>query len=409
MTGRYCWRTDLKRGVHNFGPLLIEKDRLTLPAMLRQHGYKTACVGKWHLGLGTATVPTEWDSQEYWEPGPRQVGFEYSFILPSVNSESPHCFVENGLLVSKLKPQRELLRVYQKNKMIRVGEGWKDEEAGPAITSKAVRYLEKHSQEGKGEPFFLYFTTIAPHAPNTPASTAKGKSKGGSREDHVAEFDWSVGQVLESLERLKLADNTLFIVTSDNGGAPFDEEGNTYGHKSCGNLRGAKGDIWEGGHRVPFLARWPGRIRAGATSRQVLDLADTMATCAALTGYQLPDRAGEDSYNMLPALLDPEHDQIRPHIIHHSGNGFLAIRKGPWKLIPLADTPGNRAVYASSKDTARLADRRRLPGAPIGELYNLDTDPEERKNVYNDHPDLVYDLLRLLEECRLANRSRPVS
>ncbi len=407
MTGRYCWRSPLKRGVLNAGPLLIEKERLTWPQVLRAKGYQTACIGKWHIGLGKAGP--EWDSQTDWEPGPKQVGFDYSYILPSVNSESPHFFLDNGQLVGKLMPERQLLRVYQKNKMIRMTEGWKLEEAGPAITRKAEEYLERQNRERSGQPFFLYFSAIAPHAPNTPAPFVKGKSRGGPREDHVAEFDWSVGRILDSLDRLNMADNTLVIVTSDNGGAPFDEEGNTYGHKSCGDWRGAKGDIWEGGHRVPFLARWKNRIPAGALSAQGLDLVDMMGTSAALTGYKLPNQAAEDSFDQSAALLTPSQKELRPFLIHHSGNGFLAIRRGPWKLIPLANTPGNRAVYASSQDTAKLADRVRAAGTPVGELYNLDSDPGERNNLYNQHPDLVYELLRLLEESRLADRTRPTA
>ncbi|MEW5978274.1 MAG: sulfatase-like hydrolase/transferase [Acidobacteriota bacterium] len=407
MTGRYCWRTALKRGVLNEGPLLIEKDRLTLPAILRQRGYATGCVGKWHLGLGTARE--NWDSQQDWEPGPGQAGFDYSFILPNVNSESPHCFVEKGRLVSPLKPAREALRVYQREKSIRVCEGWRDEEAGPTLTRKAIEFLERQAKVAPQQPFFLYFPTIAAHVPSTPAPFMRGKSQAGPRGDHVAEFDWSVGEVLSALDRLNLTGNTLLVVTSDNGGRPFDEEGNTYGHRSCGNLRGAKGDIWEGGHRVPFLAKWPGRTKAGATSTQLLDLADMMATFAAVVGFELPNNAGEDSYNMLPALLEPSDAEIRPHIIHHSGQGFLAIRKGLWKLIPMANTPGISVVYSSSKNTQTLADRKREPGFPIGELYNLGEDPGESNNLYNQHPDRVYELLRLLEECRISDRSRPSS
>jgi len=402
LTGRYCWRTSLKKDVLPEGaPYHIERGRLTLPAMLREQGYSTGIVGKWHLGIGETAG---WSYKDPWEPGPLAAGFDYSFILPGVNSTSPHAFVENGKLAGKFKQELKNFRVYQRNRMVREAEDWSDELLGPRITQKSVDFIGREASGSK--PFFLYFAAAAPHAPNTPAPFAKGKSQVGKRGDHVVELDWSVGQILDKLDATGQAGNTLVIFTSDNGGAPWDEDGETFGHNSSGSLRGFKSDAWEGGHRVPFVVKWPGQVPAGSTNRQLLDLVDLMATFAALTGAKLPANAAEDSFNMLPALNNAAAAAIRPIAIHHSCAGYYTIREGDWKLIPIADTPGDERVYSSTKQPKGREIHPHPPGSPVGELYNLAADPAERNNLYNQEPERVYRMSRMLQEALNGMRTR---
>lgn len=402
MTGRYCWRTSLKKDVLAEGaPYHIERGRLTLPAMLRSQGYTTGMVGKWHLGIGDKQG---WSYQDPWEPGPMAAGFDYSFMLPGVNSTGPHAFVENGKLQGPLRAEPRNFRVYQRTRIIRQAEDWSDEAIGPRITEKATGFIGRSAVSGK--PFFLFFSAIAPHAPNTPAPQAKGKSQAGLRGDHVFELDWSVGQLMAKIEATGQAENTLFLFTSDNGGAPWDEAGETFGHNSAGLLRGYKSDAWEGGHRVPFIARWPGVIPAGGPNKQLLDLADLMATFAAITGAKLPDNAAEDSFNLWPAFTNATMPNIRPFAIHHSCAGYFAIREGDWKLIPIADTPGDERVYSSEKQPKGRELHPHAPGSPPGELYNLADDPGERVNLYGRFPDRVHRLSRLLADAMISPGTR---
>ena len=403
LTGRYSWRSRMKFGVWpTNSPYLIEQNRTTMPMLLRQQGYRTAVIGKWHLGL---TNGGKWDLNGLLEPGPLAAGFDMSFVLPSVFSEDPYCFLENGRLVGKMKPDPETRHFYQRDTLIRVAEGWKDDELGPTITAKAVSFLEAQTKE---KPFFLYFPASAPHDPNIPVSFLRGKSQAGLRGDCVAEFDWTVGRILDALDRTGQAENTLVIVTSDNGPRPSGEDGETFGHASAGKLRGFKGDLWEGGHRVPFLARWPGKIQPGV-SEKLFGLGDLMASFVAACGAALPDSAGEDSVNQLPMLTGGK--STKAFEIHHSGSGYFAIRQGPWKLIPLMGTVGSRVAFLTDKPNSMVEaskERLRKPGSPLGELYNLDDDPAERNNLYDRLPDRVYDMLMLLEQCRRLDRTNNI-
>ena len=274
-------------------------------------------------------------------------------------------------------------------------EGFRDEEVGPTLTRKAVAFIE---ESARGEaPFFLYFTPVAPHRPNVVAEFMKGKSQAGERGDHVQEFDWSVGEVLKSLERLGLRENTLVIVTSDNGARLGGRDG-TFGHQSCGDLRGQKADVWDGGHTVPFVARWPGRIQPGSTSDELICLTDLMATSAAIADATLPRDAGEDSYNVLPALLhDTGGRPIREAVVHHSGAGMFAIRQGDWKLVLGRGSGGFSEPKSIDPD----------PGEPTGQLYNLSVDPAETNNLWAEHPGIVDRLTALLTKYQSSGRSRP--
>jgi arylsulfatase A len=401
LTGRYCWRSRLKRGVFGgFNQPLIEKDRMTVASLLKEHGYGTACIGKWHLGLNWGTkeerpVDLEEDYEQmevdFSKPikdGPRALGFDYFFGTAACTTDDPpFCFIENeytlGIpnIVSPEDPadeDRELLMV----------PGWRHEDADIEFTNKATAFIKKQVESKPENPFFVYLPLSVPHIPWLPPDFVKGKSKAGPRGDQVVLFDWSVGQIVMTLDKLGISDNTLLIVTSDNG----PREG-INGHKSAGDLRGLKGSIWEGGHRVPFIAMWPGKIKADTTSDEVICLADLIATCAAIVGVELPNDAGQDSFNILPALLGEKPDEpIREAIVHHSGSGVFAIRQGEWKLI--LESKG--AGYHDGPPKAGLP----------GQLYNLADDSYEKNDLWAKRPEIVKRLTKLLDKYKKQGYSR---
>jgi arylsulfatase A-like enzyme len=280
---------------------------------------------------------------------------------------------------------------------------WNDETLADTFAGKAVSFIER----SKDAPFFLYFATHDIHVPRVPSPPRKGKSGCGTRGDVIQQFDDAVGAVLAALDRLKLADNTLVILSSDNGGVMDDgyadgaiEDAN--GHLCNGSLRGYKGSLWEGGTREPFIARWPGRIKAGGTSDEQICLVDMQATFAAVAGQPLPAAAAPDSFNVLPALLGEKREKpVRDHLVMQTnGTSNLAIRKGPWKLIP-ANAGGG---YAKAKAKAEAKGPAAGP-----QLFNLADDLAETKNVAADHPEIVKELSALLEEIRTKGRSRPTT
>jgi arylsulfatase A-like enzyme len=422
MTGQYAWRHPPgSRILSGVAPLSIKPGTVTVPSLLRQAGYATGAVGKWHLGLGEK----EPDYNRAIKPGPREVGFDYSFIIPATGDRVPCVYVENGrvagydpadpIRVSYGKPvgdeptgakNPELLKVKPThghdqtivNGISRIGymsggkkARWKDEDMADVLTGKAVRFLE----ENKGRPFFLYFATHDIHVPRVPHPRFAGKSKAGTRGDVIQELDWSAGEVLAALDRLKLADNTLVIFSSDNGGVMDDgyQDGSgddKSGHQCNGVLRGRKGGLYEGGTRVPFIARWPGKVPAGKTSKEVVCLVDLLATAAALTGRELPAEAGPDSFNLLPALrAEKPARSPREHLVMQAGNpNWLAVRKGPWKLIPPAPKKGGKGAGAKP------------------ELYNLADDLAETTDLAAKNPEKVKELAELLAAVRKSGRSR---
>ena len=268
----------------------------------------------------------------------------------------------------------------------------------PRITERAVAFLDKQAKSGGRKPFFLYFALTAPHTPYLPGRHFVGKSGAGDYGDFVSMVDSSIGEVLEALDRGGLADKTLLIMTSDNGARWTPEEIRHFGHRSNLNNRGQKSDIYEGGHRIPFLVRWPGKVRPGSTSDELGCLVDLMATCAAAAGVSLPENAAEDSFNLLPAMLSkPLGRPIRDSVVHHSGSGMFALRSGEWKLaFGLGSGGFTRPVHLAPK-----------PGGPAGQLYNLATDRQETTNVYAQHPEIVRSLTEKLERIRRTGRSRP--
>jgi len=423
LTGRYCWRSWLKKGVLGpYGKPVIEAGRLTVPAMLKQVGYKTACIGKWHLGWQWPTAdgnPAAATGKESTVPGggaaKKQAGGKIDFTKPiaegpttrgfdtyfgtDVPNYPPYCFIENDRTLGIPTIPKPNTMFGNPGLML---EGWDLVQILPTLTKKAVAYVETAAKT-PDKPFFLYFPLTSPHTPIVPAPEFKGKSGAGDYGDWVYQTDWTVGQVLETIDRCGLADNTLVIFTSDNG-----PENSAYacirefGHYSMGDFRGLKRDTWEGGHRVPFMARWPGRIKPGTTSSETVCHVDLMATLAALLGIRLPEDAAEDSYNILPALLGERLDKpIREAVVHHSCNGKFAIRQGNWVFID-APTGGD------NKEPDWLKEERGYePHSHPGELYDLSQDLSERRNLYGEHPEIVQRLKALLEKYKAEGRSAP--
>ncbi len=411
LTGRYAWRSRLKESVlWPWDPPLIEPGRLTVAAMLKERGYRTACIGKWHLGWDWPFVKDAdkardkgipCDAVDWTKPiagGPLASGFDYYFG-DDVPNFPPYTFIENDRIQTAPSEPKPSSMFGCPGPMT---PGWKLDAVMPAITEKAVGWIDRCAASPE-QPFFLYFPLTAPHEPVVPTDTFKDKSQAGRYGDYVVEVDWAVGEVLKALDRHSMADDTLVIFTSDNGPeATAYARAHDYHHYSMAHLRGVKRDTWEGGHRVPFLARWPGVIHAGTTSDEVLCLADFMATAAAIAGAALPENAAEDSYNMLPALAgEPRTQPIREATVHHSCSGRFAIRKGHWVFI---DAP----TGDDNKEPKWLKEERGYtPDTCPGELFDLNRDLAERTNEYAEHPEIVSELKGLLEKYKQAGRSAP--
>ena len=412
LTGRYAWRTRLKRGVLNgSSPPLIARERLTLADMLRQQGYETGMVGKWHLGRrwhllddsGEQTVANiDWSKPVL--DGPSQHGFTYSFG----RAEPAWTFIENGRVLARPTLAFDLthLPVYLmggNNNRGTKAPGFEFERMLPRFTEEAVGFIARASQNGT--PWFLYFTPLAPHRPVVPNKDFRNRSAAGLYGDFVAEVDWAVGEVLAAIDRSGQVGNTLVVVTSDNG--PESDAYRRileYRHASMGTLRGLKRDLWEGGHRVPFLARWPGKIRAGSVEDEVLCLTDVMATVAAITGFQLPGDAAEDSYDMSDVLFGAAKESpVREATVHHGSRGWFGLRQGDWVLIdhPTGDNNGGANREPEWFRQQRLAMRHDQDV----ELYNLREDPAQTTNLAASAPERVRSMQRLLERYKRDGRS----
>ena len=435
LTGAYSWRQPQGASIMpGDGALCIAPGSPTLPALLKRAGYTTGIVGKWHLGLGSEGGPNWNDGIK---PGPLEIGFDYAFFFPATGDRVPCVFIENhnvvGLnpadpiavsYVKKIgneptgKENPELLKLkatHGHNNTIVNGVGrigwmtggasarWKDEEIADTFRKKACEFIER----SKGQPFFLYFATHNIHVPRVPNARHHGKSKCGTRGDAIVELDVAVGEVLATLDRLKLADNTLVIFSSDNGGVMDDgyEDVGSFEYPCNGVLRGYKSSLWEGGHRVPLIARWPSHIPPGTECRELVTLLDFTATFTELTGQTLPADAAPDSFNILPALLDQPHDKPgRDTFIAHVGGtkGPMAIRQGQWKLIQAG---GARPSYGDANKTANANQAVKTRPEPF--LVNLADDLSETKNLADAHPEKVAELRSLFEKLRDAGRSRP--
>jgi arylsulfatase A len=405
LTGRYCWRSRLKKWVlWGFEPPLIEPERLTVASMLKQQGYATAAIGKWHVGLGWTTVdgePPTADGRnvDYAVPiqgGPLALGFDTCFCITGSLDMAPYCFVEDDHTVGipsvekapYLPQQREGLMV----------PGWRDDLVDVRFTERAVAFIDQHAARQPEQPFFLYLTPSAPHRPCVPPDLTAGTSNAGERGDMVALVDWMVGQIDDALVRHGLQERTLVIVTSDNGARLTNYDGRDYGHKSNGELRGQKADIWDGGHREPFIARWPGHIAPGAVSSHLTCLCDLMATCADILDIPLPASAGQDSYSFFGALTGtPASGPVREMLVHHSGDGMFSLRQGRWKLI--------RGLGSGGFTEPRHVEPS--PGGPIGQLYDMESDQQETGNAWLDHPEMVETLASALDRSQSLGYTRP--
>lgn len=398
LTGRYAWRTRLKQGVlQGYDPLLIETERMTIASLLKQHGYQTAGIGKWHLGFGHAPMV---DYAKPLTPGPNALGFAYFFGIPASLDFAPYVYVENERVTAPVtetiaasKHQRDGGDGYWREGAI--APGFRHAEVLDTLTDKAVSFINRQSS---GQPFFLYFPLTAPHTPWLPTAEFQGKSQAGAYGDFVVQTDAVVGRILKTLDEAKLADNTLVIFTSDNGAHWLPEEVTKFAHRANGNWRGQKADIWDGGHRVPFIARWPGKIRPGRSSNELICLTDMLATIAAVIGAELPQDAAEDSYNLLPALLGKKlNGPIREAIVHHSIDGTFAIRQGRWKL----------ALGLGSHGFSQPKEIKPQPGGAAGQLYDLSRDPAEQHNLWQQRPEVVARLTALLQKYQREGRSIP--
>lgn len=406
LTGRYAWRTRLKKHVlYGYAPPLIESGEPTVARYLNDRGYQTACIGKWHLGLGwrttdgaaldddTTRTGENIDFAQPFSGGPTSLGFDYFFGISASLDMPPYVYLENDratAIPSAMKPTT-----------FRVGltaDGFETIDVLPRLAERAVAWLREHNETEQERPFFLYLPLTSPHTPVVPTADVKGASRAGDYGDFVVQTDAVVGQVLATLDQLNLADNTLVIVTSDNGSTePTEKMVKEFGHRPNHHFRGRKSDAWEGGHRVPFIVRWPARIAPGATSEETICHTDLFATMADLLNAPPPEGAAPDSVSIVPALLGEKRDKpLRDFTVHHSIDGTFALRQGPWKLI---DAPGSGG-WSSQGENAPAND------APPVQLYHLEQDPGETTNRWAEEPARVAAMKALLERCKAGTTPR---
>lgn len=417
LTGRYHWRSRLQQGIVGlWEDSLIAPDRLTLGSLVREHGYHTAMVGKWHLGMDwpipknkrpllsapkNQDIPVTDEHKDFWNElfsqeipgGPVDRGFDRHFGT-DVPNWPPFAFFENRRTVgipSEFLP----VRLLQKESNLASNQGpalenWSLEAILPALGDRASKWIGEYAQSDK--PFFLFMPLTTPHTPISPSEAWQGKSDLGPYGDLVMETDATVGQVLAALEKSGAADNTLVIFTTDNGFAHYVgvKELEEAGHFPSGPLRGYKSDIWEGGHRVPTIVRWPGKVEPGSVNDQLVHQADLLATVADLLGHELPADAGEDSFSLLPLFRDPA-TAVRQHAINQSIRGLLAVRQGSWKLIFGQGSGG----WTEGGDPHPA------------QLYHLADDPGEIRNLYAENPERVAAMTTLMEKLVTDGRSTP--
>ena len=428
LTGRYCWRTSLKHEVlGTFSPLHIEPGRVNLASVVKKHGYSTAAIGKWHLGYGRENDSPNWrtDYRAELSPGPLDIGFDYHFGVPSNHGDLTGVFVENrfvyGLRSSTIPAGAKLPGPDADSEDFQSNYGPEDMENSKnggrileldaprrknqrvmrVLTDKATAWIESQPKE---KPFLLYFTPVAVHNPVTPDKDLAGKSAAGLYGDWIHELDRSVGRILDTLDSTGHAKDTLVLFTSDNGGVfkpnnsrLLQTDAYNAGLLVNGSLRGGKHDVWEGGFKVPFLARWPEQVPAGTKANQPVSIVDIVATVAELIGEPLPPKTvgAEDSRSFLPVLLGKPGAQGRSDLIVHSADGTFAIRKGPWKWI-------EGVPVDEISDSARKAHQDQFRP----QLYNTANDPQETHDISAGNPEIVAELRDLLRRYRDGGYSR---
>ncbi len=410
LTGRYNWRSVLKQGVTGgYSRPILEDGRLTVASMLREQGYRTACVGKWHLGLewplkdgGIASTYQDEAQVDFSAPitnGPLDHGFDTFYGISASLDMPPYAYIENRNVTSV--PTRHFDGMEDKAFMRSglIADDFEPERVLPVLTEKVETLLDAYAAEE--QPFFIYFPLPAPHTPILPTEAFRGKSGTNAYGDFCLQVDDTVGRVMAALERHGLAENTIVIFTADNGCSPmadYDELAACNHHPSY-HFRGMKSDIFEGGHRIPFIVRWPEQILPGGTSDQTICLADLTATMAEITGYPLPDAAAEDSVSTLGVWDGTSTGPVREATVHHSINGSFSIRKGHWKLEMCADSGGWSVPRSGHPEESA--------GLPAVQLYDLRHDIGETQNVQDEHPDVVETLRDLLTKYIQEGRSTP--
>ncbi len=412
LTGRYAWRTRLQEWViAAYEPPLISRDRPTIASFLRQHGYHTACIGKWHLGwewpgpqqgkmteVRNGQKSLEWDFTRPIPGGPTDRGFDFYFGVDLPNLP-PFTWISGDRIVDQPTEKYrhdpgEGFYMPRSFEGAPIAPGWKFDQILPTITHRAAEHVTERA--GKNKPFLLYFSLTSPHEPIVPSRAFRGRSGIAPIADFVMETDWAAGQVIEAIDRAGIGEETLVIFTADNGHSHYTgwEPLVAAGHQPSGPYRGHKGDIWEGGHRVPLILRWPGRIAAGAKNDQLVSLTDLFATCAELVGADLPQKGAEDSISFLASALGKDPKKKRTSLISHSNHGEFAFRRGDWKIV--YRMPGRN-----------LRESRGRPAEV--ELYNLREDVAEQNDLAEQKPQLVRSLTEELRATidRGATRELP--
>lgn len=409
LTGRYAWRDRLKRGVVNgYESSLLEPGRPTLASFLREHGYTTAVFGKWHLGVNWARSGPGPEDVDFGRPfggGPTTLGFERFLGISASLDMPPYVWLRDDR-VEEIptgsigdSPPPKLWRGGPIAKHFRM------EDVQPRLVAEARMFLAERATARDGRPFFLYLALAAPHTPVLPTARFAGSTP-TAYGDFVRQVDADVGALLAAIDQLGLAENTLVVFSSDNGFAPAVgvPEHARVGHDPSAGYRGFKSDLFEGGHRVPFLVRWKGRIKAGSRSDALVGQLDLLATCAELIGAEVPDRAGEDSFSFLPVLRGGK--PTRQTLVNHSGEGRFAIREGRWKLL-LWPGSGGWSVPTPTPSRWLEVPASDLSKLPPYQLYDLEADPGEQRNLAAEHPEIVRRLGRLLREQIERGRSTP--
>jgi len=405
LTGRYPWKSSLKYGVtHPLGDLLPETSRITVADWLNDRGYNTAAIGKWHLGYGDHGDPE--DPSAYTRkvsPGPLDLGFDYHFGVPQNHDDALGVYIENdqifGIRSDRVQPYSRSYygkRYYGYDAPQRINE-----EVMEVLTEKTVDWIKQQSIE---DPFFVYFASVAVHHPSTPSAHMRGMSDCGPYGDFIQDMDMSVGRIIETLEYMNLLENTIIIFSSDNGGdipgshrpdAP-EVQAIKYGLKINGELRGDKHTIYQGGCNVPFIVSWPGKVKEGSVSDDMINLLDIFATVCEITEGNLPEskEVAPDSYSFLPSLLNQPGQHPRTSMVTADVNGMQAIRIGDWKYIdgtPPMNLPENRLNQIKAFEP---------------QLYNLADDPGEKTNLFDERPDMVKKLSKELERIRNSQSTR---
>jgi len=429
MTGEYAFRKNIFAPVFDGTHMLINPDMLTIADVMKNAGYATALIGKWHLGFGIGKP--DWNGNL--SPGPLEVGFDYFFGIPTVSSHPPFFYVENHGVYG-LDPadpvvygvRAETKEFQEKFDINRMGGAkaahalYDDEKHATNLTERAMNWIKAK----KENPFFLVFSTPHIHHPFTFDARFKGTSQAGRYGDFIHELDWMVGEIMHLLHELELEENTLVIFTSDNGGMlnQGGQDAWSLGHHMNGELLGFKFDAWEGGHRVPFIARWPGKIKAGSKSSVLISNVDMLATLAALTGYELKEGEGPDSYNILPALLTDSKKQIRDHlVIAPNREPNMALRNGDWIYISaqggggfaatnwgdhgLGGPPALKFTHEKNSD---IEDGKIKPDAPDAQLYNLKEDFRQSTNVIRENQEIADMMKEMLASIKAGKSTRPI-